>query len=110
MRKIRIDATEPVIIFEGTQYPAGVWLVTNGFVAEEPGHYVYHEIILIRRIPMNEEERIEVEAAGVMSIYTADRLLHNWPDTVSEVEPPEEPPEEPAKPKRRSRAKAKAGK
>ena len=116
MRKIRIDATEPVIIFEGTQYPAGVWLVTNGFVAEEPGHYVYHE----------EEERIEVEAAGVMSIYTADRLLHNWPDTVSEVELPKEPPkelpkeplittgegwDEPAKPpKRRSKAKAKAGK
>ncbi|KKN07667.1 hypothetical protein LCGC14_1064660 [marine sediment metagenome] len=154
MRKIRIDAIEPVIIFEGAQYPAGVWLVTNGFVAEEPGHYVYHEEekrieveaagvmstytagrLLHNWLVTNgfvaeepghyvyreEEKRIEVEAVGVMSTYTADRLLHNWSDTVSEVEPPDEPPDEPlvttgegrdgpAKPKRRSKAKAKAGK
>lgn len=78
MRKIRIDATEPVIIFEGTQYPAGVWLVTDGFVAEEPGHYVYRE----------GDKRIEDhKAVGVMSTYTADRLLHNWPDFVSEIKP-----------------------
>ncbi len=89
MRKIEIK-TEAPIIFEGTQYPAGTWLVTNGFVAEEPGHYVYYE----------GEERIEAKAAGVMSHYTADRLAHNWPDSVSEVEPPK------AKGKRKGKAVA----
>ena len=78
MRKIEIVEADPPIIFEGSQYPAGTWLVTNGFVAEEPGHYVYYE----------GEKRIEVEAAGVMSHRTADRLWENWPDVVSEVKPP----------------------
>lgn len=92
MRKIEIKEIEPLIIFEGTQYPAGTWLVTNGFVAKEPGYFVYYDV----------EERIEVEAAGVISHYTADRLLHNWPDVVSEVEPPKA---EPPKAKRKRKAK-----
>ena len=77
MRKIRIKRTRPVIIYEGTRYPEGVWLVTNSVVTEEPGCYVYFE----------EGERIEAKAVGVMSIYTADRLMHNWSDSVSEVKP-----------------------
>ena len=77
MRKIRIKKTELAIVFEGSQYPAGVWLVTGGFVIVEPDHYVYYE----------NAKRIEAKAAGVMSHHTADRLLHNWPDTVSEVRP-----------------------
>lgn len=91
MRRIEIAEATFTINFEGTQYPPGVWLVTNDVVVQEPGCYVYHE----------DGKRIEVKAssvAGVVSTYTAGRLAENWPDFVSDVKPP----------KKRSRKKAKA--
>lgn len=91
MRRIEITKATFTITFEGTQYPPGVWLVTNDFVAKEPDCYVYVEY----------GKRVEVKAsdvAGVVSTYTAGRLAENWPDFVSDVKPP----------KKRSRKKAKA--
>lgn len=85
MRKIEIKETKPGIIFEGSQFPSGVWLVTDGVVADEVDHFVYYE----------DEKRIEAKAVGVMSHREADGLLHNWPDTVSEVKL--------ARPKRKSK-------
>jgi len=91
MRKIEIAEATFTITFEGTQYPPGVWLVTDKLVVKEPDCYVYFE----------DEKRVEVEAgsvAGVVSTYTAGRLAENWPDFVLDVRPP----------KKRSRKKAKA--
>ena len=86
MKKIRIKRIEPIIVFEGNRYPPGVWLVTDGLVVKEPGHYVYYQ----------DGKRVEVKAdkvSGVMSHLTADRLLHNWPDSVSEVKPKKPKPD-----------------
>jgi hypothetical protein len=86
MRKIRIKKAKTTIDFEGNRYSFGVWLVTDGLMVKEPDHYVYYQ----------DGRRVEVKAAkiaGVMSHQTADRLLHNWPDVVSEVKPKKPKPE-----------------
>ena len=92
MRKIEIKETVPPIVYEGTQYLPGIWLVSSLFVIHEPDYFVFYE----------DGERIEAEAAGVMSEQTADALLHNWPDSVFDCEVEE------AKAKAETEAKAKA--
>ena len=73
MKRIKISAF-PSIVFEGTQYPPGTYLVTSQFVMKEPGEgFVYHE---------DGKRLTDKTAVGVISPYTAGQLLHNWPDSV----------------------------
>lgn len=100
MRKLEVKELSRAITFEGTDYLPGIYIVTNAYCAKEPGCYVVFE----------NGDRVEVEGAvGVISNRTADRLLHNWPEVVSEVDEEvnlevAEPEEPKPKPKRKRKA------